>query len=639
MPNLSTKSVFLAYAEHDKAIAKKLAQILNSHLGNQTWLKDYDLNGGDLIVDVTSEAISDARWFVLFISKQSLSSEWILKYASMAVFQSMETSGIKIITVFVEEVDLPRRFAMASTFIYQVDLFRMPDKNLGLIHIANYISEFESTTSAREVYVGRGADKDRFESIARRNKIVFIQGNFGIGKTLFIQRSVADAIGKRPIEVRLEDGSSSDDLARKILLQTHVQQPVEDEISDERLMTLALDAFFQRARKFFLLIDNVEKSINDGTNTVWPYLESFLEKFISRGIDSHVVLATTRSFDCPPSISSSADILLLKGLDDLYIQESLEIWLEGTDMLPVSSSDMSKVVHLINGYPLAAKMVASRLKTRSVIAFLQEEEKFRLILASHILRFLPINELEETILQILASVGESVTLEDLLSVKELSPKHDLDNIHRALTSLLDKFLIEYQGELMFVNKFVCRHFINQLSKYPIKRRSISSDYGEYAYKRALDLNTKIERDENNVPIYTNETISIASKIFRYAIPAARLLIDVGEEGKVDNLPIKISGNLRQMVLYFYQQRKEYRKALEYAEKWLEINPEDYEILLYKVRCYRNFRTQADLDRSEQIIVDLDAKKYMFNSRFEAKILREKARNALQRNAEVLNDRK
>jgi tetratricopeptide (TPR) repeat protein len=89
------------------------------------------------------------------------------------------------------------------------------------------------------------------------------------------------------------------------------------------------------------------------------------------------------------------------------------------------------------------------------------------------------------------------------------------------------------------------------------------------------------------------------------------------------------------VLHFYQQRKDYKKALEYADKWLEINPEDYEILLYKVRCYRNFHTQSDLDNADQIILELDSKKYLFNSRFEVKILREKARIALQRNDEYL----
>ncbi len=114
----------------------------------------------------------------------------------------------------------------------------------------------------------------------------------------------------------------------------------------------------------------------------------------------------------------------------------------------------------------------------------------------------------------------------------------------------------------------------------------------------------------------------SNEIFRYAIPAAKLLLSTGNESLAKHLPIQVDGTLREMVFYFYQDKKNPQEALRYANKWLELNPNDLEIILYQIRCYSSFRTSNDFLKAESIISDIE--KRGVPKRFAARLYREKA---------------
>src|SRR5882762_7066315 len=82
-------------------------------------------------------------------------------------------------------------------------------------------------------------------------------------------------------------------------------------------------------------------------------------------------------------------------------------------------------------------------------------------------------------------------------------------------------------------------------------------------------------------------ITLSSEVFRYAVPSGRLLRAIGRDELAARLPIEIKGTLRELVFHFYQTRRDYQKALQYADRWLTINPHDLEVMLYRVRCHRN----------------------------------------------------
>jgi len=625
----TSRSIFISYVEDDKAVATKLHEILTEFLGDQTWLRDFDLDGGDLIVEAIDIAIAEANWFIILVSASAMEGKWLKTEANLATIRGIEDLNFKIIVVRLDKSELPRHLEIALKTQYTVDLTEVDDREAEFIRIADYIDKTASTRSRKEVYVDRGEDSDRFSLLARRNRIVFILGWAGIGKSAFVTHSVAEKLHKRTLIVKLTPGHSVDLLARQILRKAHVPQPIStDRTTDQQLISAAIEALKERADRFFLFVDDAEEGL-DASNQLLPYLEDFLERFIKADIDTHVILATTRNPDYSASISNSADLLRLEGLADAYVRENIDLWLEGTEKHSqlMNMPEMADLVALVAGHPLAAKMMASYLKVKTPQQLLlsKERKRFQLKFAQYILRSADLTiltDLHRLMLQVLATVREPMLLEDMLAVRELN-NYSLEDIHKARWELSDWFLVEQDGEMMSLHSFLGAYYRDQLSLEETRRDGIASDFGHYAYHRTMGFNEELSQIlKEDITRDDDIVVRISSDIFRYAIPAGRLLRSVGEDELADKLPIQIKGTLREMVFYFYQDRRDYKKACTYAENWLKVNPQDREIMLYHARCHRNFREPQSLLKAKEIISRLETKDY--KKRFAARICREKA---------------
>jgi Flp pilus assembly protein TadD len=624
-----SKTIFISYSEIDQKEAVNLSNILKDLFGEETWIRDFNLNGGDLISEATYEAMTDAKWFIVFVSSSSVISPWLRMEANAATFRSIEDQDFKIIVVKLDKTALPHHLEFALSTKYTLDLSDSHDLQDDFIRLAEYIDRNSAVGTKNDVYVDRGEDSDEFSLFARRNQIVFILGWAGIGKSSFVTQSISVKLRKNPIIIKLTRGHSLDLLARQILNRTHVLQPIQGSLASDQQLTLsAINAIKQREERFFLFLDNAEEGL-DGSNQLLPYLELFLEKYIDADIKTHIILATTRNPDITVSISKSADIKHLEGLADEYIKESIDLWLEGTEYHSrvINTPEFDDLVTLIGGHPLAAKMLASFLKVKSPKQLLtaKERRRFELRFAQYILRSADhgiLNDLDRLILQILATVKEPMLLEDMLAVKELSC-HPLEEIHESRWRLSDLFLIQQDGEMMFLHNFLAAYFQDQLRQTEGRRDNIASQIGYYAYNRAMKFNLEMEKLLQQEHEPEDETIrQLSNDIFRYAIPANRLLRSVGRVDLADNLPIQAKGTLREMVFYFYQEARDYRKASAYAESWLRVSPKDSEVMLYLARCYRNFRDNSSLAKAERVLFQLE--QLDFNNRFAARLIREKA---------------
>lgn len=629
MSSTSSKSIFVSYASSDREIAGRLRAILTEYLGNQVWLRDFDLNAGDLLVKTIDFAIADANWFVLLLSKDALRSPWVEKEASQASLRAIEDLNFKILVIKLDESPLPVHLEAALHGRYVVDLTGVSDIEKEFIQIAASIEETTATGQSRDVYVDRGNAADQFSLLTRRNRVIFLLGWAGIGKTAFVTHSAVERLHKRPFVIRLTRGHSADLLARQILEKTHVRQPVSSErMSDSELTNLAIDALRQRSDGYFLLLDNAEQTF-DISNQLLEYLDSFLSKFIEGQIDTHIILATARLPDFSANIAGSADLYRLEKLEDRYIQEMIDMLLEGTSVQSqvMSSPELQQLISLAGGHPLAAKMIAAYLKVRTPRQLLVPEARNRLQLklAEYVLQStdqLILTALHRLLLHILATAQTPMSLEDLLSVNAVQ-QYSLPRIHKSVWELADWFMIEQNGEFVSLHPFLNTFFQAQLSTDPASREKIISDFGKYAFQKAMDLNEKLTQSLNDgVTRDSPRVAQISNDIFRYAVPAARLLRMMGQDKMAEDLPIQVKGTLREMVFYFYQEARDYRKACTYAERWLELNPDDREIMLYLARAYRNLREPQFLALAEDIIAKLEKKDY--KRRFVTRILREKA---------------
>ncbi len=622
----STKEVFISYSEQDKSPAIRLREIIQDYLGPTTWTREYDLNGGDLVADAIDTAISNAKWWVILISEAALKSNWIIEEAKLGTFKSLHDEGFKVIIVNLDKCDYPKNLEILLKTQYNVVIESKKDIEDYFMQIAAYIEQFDTTRPKQKIYEDRGRDSDEFSLITRRNKIAFIVGWRGIGKSAFVENSVENLLGKKALSIDLSYEHSLDRLCRDIIKSCHIAQPL-GEVSNKELLELALRGLSERAYRFFLFLDKAEYGL-DGSNRLLPYLNTFLQEFLKSNTDTHVILATTRNPDYSNDITNETDMFRLGIIEDQYIQEIILKWLDGTEQkghFLSRDDDRAKIIKVVGGHPLAAKRMSTYLKLKSIDQLLDatRKERFQLGFADYILRATQdaLKDIHQLILRILAVIQEPISQKDLYEINTLTQNNSFKEIDQALWELSDWFLIEQKGERISLHGFLATYYNLQLKKDKGLREAISNDFGLFAYKRAMELNDELtERLSSSLD--QEKIIKLSNEVFKYAIPADRLLRSIGEESLADKLPIHSQGTLRGMVYYFYQTMEDYSKSLEYAEKWLSVSPADPDIELYKIRSYRKLGGRANLEKAWELVHKINFSDH--KKQFQIRLIREKA---------------
>ena len=622
-----SKSVFVSYADADKKAALELHSALTTWLGDDVWVRELDLDGGVMVIEAINDAVTEANWFVILISATSVESRYLRMEADWASFRAVQDLGVRIIVLKLDKSPLPKHLEVALGSQYVIDLSSSSDLQGDFLQVGEYIEKYVNPAAPVSIYVDRGEKSDEFALISRRNEAVLILGLAGIGKSAFVANSVADKLRKKPLTIRLTRGHSADLLCRQIIQHLHTAQPPAD-ADDAHLLHLAVEAIRQRSDRFFLFLDNLDEGL-DGSSRLLPYLETFLSALLDSQPKTHTILACNRNPDIPAGIEAFADRLRLDGLDKKYIREEIELLLGDSDQTAaiMSSPETSDLIRLVGGHPLAARLLASflKVKTPQQLSMGEEWHGFELKLAQYILQATDqaiLNDTEKLLLRILATVREPMLLEDAMASNELA-QYGLEAVHSARSRLADLLLIEHSGELMALHPFLYAYFGDQLHELPDLRDSIASDIGIYAYHKTIDLNRQLRA------IYTaakdgdaSAAVRKSNDVLRYAVPAGKLLRSVGNDKLANELPLQVKGTLRDMVFFFYQEKHDYKKALDYAERWLAISPGDDEIALQSARCYRNFRTTESLAKADEILNRLENRPH--NQYFAARIFREKA---------------
>jgi predicted P-loop ATPase/GTPase len=70
------KEIFLSHASNDRAKADAVAKVLRAH-GLKVWYSKTHIAGAELWHDEIGKALKRCNWFVLLLSRKSVSSTWV----------------------------------------------------------------------------------------------------------------------------------------------------------------------------------------------------------------------------------------------------------------------------------------------------------------------------------------------------------------------------------------------------------------------------------------------------------------------------------------------------------------------------------------------------------------------------------
>jgi hypothetical protein len=99
-------SVFVSHSSTDTAVASRIAMGLEA-LGYRSWYDEWELHGGDSIVDRIQKALSACDVLLVLLSPKSVASEWVKRELNAGLMRELNGHNVIVIPVLIEDCDIP----------------------------------------------------------------------------------------------------------------------------------------------------------------------------------------------------------------------------------------------------------------------------------------------------------------------------------------------------------------------------------------------------------------------------------------------------------------------------------------------------------------------------------------------------
>ena len=103
---VSSPLCFMSHSSADKQVVRAVATDLHSS-GVETWFDEWEILPGDRITKKIEEGLSKATAVVVFLSPQSVRSNWMNEELHNALYQAIATGRYKILPVLLKKCDIP----------------------------------------------------------------------------------------------------------------------------------------------------------------------------------------------------------------------------------------------------------------------------------------------------------------------------------------------------------------------------------------------------------------------------------------------------------------------------------------------------------------------------------------------------
>lgn len=447
---------FLSHSGKDKDFVKKVADDLGSALAH------YDERtfepSGDSAEEIL-KALANSDVFVLFLSHNSLASNWVkseIKYAQHLYFEGK----ISNIAIFPLD-DTPRDSLPDWLRPLVVQTLRVP--HLVALRLRSLLAPSELPDFSR--FIGRDDVLKQLKDILRdhspnRPSSVLLSGVSGIGRRRLIHRAFQDLYPFLPKHwVAIDMGSYEGEAvlyerlldcfeplsnwsASRVKVEAFVRAP-----ESERTAELSRILRGVEATKQVIVVQFADDIVNAEGD-----LESWLLAAIRAVKSSYpiLVVTTVRGLG-PKALAAMQDIptLRLYSLEEKNARQLLAFLCEDLQ-IEVSVTLLDQVVTLVGGHPglleLSAKLIKAVGPTRFKIDLSFRDSKSALEeYVEKAIANMPLSEIERAILLLVEELG-GATREDILV--GFSPGDPNIDFSFALAKLLDFGFLEESGELL-----------------------------------------------------------------------------------------------------------------------------------------------------------------------------------------------
>ena len=98
--------VFLSHSSKDKPIIRQLATDLTAS-GITVWLDEQNIYVGDSIPERIAQGLAESDYFLIALSQNSVSSEWVKKELNSALVDEISRRKIRILPILLADTEIP----------------------------------------------------------------------------------------------------------------------------------------------------------------------------------------------------------------------------------------------------------------------------------------------------------------------------------------------------------------------------------------------------------------------------------------------------------------------------------------------------------------------------------------------------
>jgi hypothetical protein len=98
--------VFISHSSKDKPIVRRLTADLTNE-GIKVWLDEQSIMVGDSISERISQALAKSDFFIIVISKNSLSSDWVQRELNATIMAELSRRSVHILPVRLDDTEIP----------------------------------------------------------------------------------------------------------------------------------------------------------------------------------------------------------------------------------------------------------------------------------------------------------------------------------------------------------------------------------------------------------------------------------------------------------------------------------------------------------------------------------------------------